>query len=338
MVEQIGQMTPQAIADGAPLHQGVSVAVTIRLSENILAAIEFLELSGATVANVGTDYIEAYVPVVLLAALAEREGVLRVETIVSPQPQVTTVHGSPAWNTAGFTGAGVNVGIIDTGFTRFSGLMGTELPSTVVACCYTAVGTFTATLADCETGSVHGTAVAEAVVDIAPDASLYIAKILSAGDLQSTASWMVSQGVQVINHSVGWGWDGPGDGTSPFSNSPVNTVDLAVAGGAIWVNAGGNSAEDNWFGSYSDADRDGLVEFDAGVEFNGVQLATGETLTTQLRWEDIWGNASRDFDLYRFDSSLTTILTGSIDWQFGAPGQDPLEWFSYTAPATETYY
>ena len=35
-------------------------------------------------------------------------------------------------------------------------------------------------------------------------------------------------------------WSGPGDGTSPYSNSSLRTVDAAVAGGITWVNAAGN--------------------------------------------------------------------------------------------------
>ena len=238
MVEQMSYRSAQATSSEAPIYQATSVAVTIRLSGSVSLVVDFLEQGGATVANLGTDYIEAYVPVALLVALEGRPGVLRVETIIPPQPAVTsqgtTVHRSPTWNAGGFTGAGVKVGIINGGFIGYSGLMGTELPSAVVARCYTAVGTFSPTLANCETDTVHGTAVTEAVVDIAPDGSLYIAaNPMSSADLQATASWMVAQGVQVINHSVVWTWQGPGDGTSPFSNSVLSTVDIAVTGGTI---------------------------------------------------------------------------------------------------------
>ena len=301
MVEQAGRESSQATASGASLYHDVLVVATIRLSGNVSTTAGFLDKSGPKVASAGTDYIEAYVPVTVLAALSEREGVLRVETIIPPHPLVTsqgtTIHGSTIWNSRGFTGAGVKVGVIDVGFIGFGGLMGVELPSTVVARCYTSLGTFTSNLADCETGDVHGTAVAEAVMDIAPGVSLYISNPASFGDLQSAASWMVSEGVAVINHSVGWIWDGPGDGTSPFGDSPLNTVDLAVAGGTIWVNAAGNSALSSWFGAYSDADSDGFLEFTSTVEVNSVELAAGETLRAQARWDDSWGNAARDFDL-----------------------------------------
>jgi subtilisin family serine protease len=342
IIEGIGQMTPQVIADEAHFHQDPSVAVTIRLSGNIPEAVVFLKVGGATVANIGTDFIEAHVPVTLLANLEQQIGVLSVRTIIAPYPQVTSqgtlVHGSPNWNTAGFTGAGVKVGIIDSGFEGFGDLMGTELPSTVVARCYILIGIFTSSLADCYWDGVHGTAVAEAVVDIAPDVTLYIANPQSNGDLQSSVSWMVSQGVTVINMSMGMRWDGPGNGTSSHSESPINTVDSAVAGGAIWVNAAGNYALSNWFGSYSDLNDNGWIEFDAGVEVNAVELVEGETLHVEVRWDDNWGIASRDFDLHLYDSSMTTRLTKQGDQQSGIAGQDPSEKFMYTATATGTYY
>ena len=288
MVAQIGQVAPSAIAYDAPLYQGSSVAVTVRLSSNASTVADFLDSGGAIVANVGADYVEAYVPIALLVPLSELEGVLWVQTIIPPQPDVVSqgvaLHGAPAWQARGFTGAGVKVGIIDGGFEGFGALMGSELPSTVVARCYTSIGVFTTSLSDCENGEVHGTAVAEAVADIAPDASLYIANAISAGDLQAIASWMVGQGVAFINMSLGWTWDGPGDGTSASSNSPKASVDAAVSGGAVWVNSAGNSAKDNWFGSYSDADVDGWIEFSPGIEVNTVDLASGESLTAQARW------------------------------------------------------
>ena len=46
---------------------------------------------------------------------------------------------------------------------------------------------------------------------------------------------MTDHDLDIINHSVGWIWSGPGDGTSPYSNSPLRTVDAAVAG---WYHLG----------------------------------------------------------------------------------------------------
>jgi hypothetical protein len=282
------------------------------------------------------------VSVELLIPLAEMEGVLRVASIIPPQPDAVTSQGSalhraPVWNARGFTGVGVKVGVIDTGFQGYGSLMGTELPASVVARCYTGLGSYTSNLVDCETGDVHGTAVAEAVVDVAPEVSLYIANPRSPLDLQNTAEWMWDQGVSVINHSVGWLWSGPGDGTSPFSESPLATVDLAVNQSVVWINSAGNSALDNWYGGFVDADTDQWHEFGVGLEVNKVHLSTGERIVALLRWDDSWSGASRDFDLYLYDTTGTVLLDFSENEQQGSEGQYPFEGINYVAPSSGTY-
>ena len=231
-------------AENAPVHQQASVAVTIYLSGNVEDVVKFLEENGGLPRNVGEDYIEAFVPVTLLGQVSEQPGVIRVREIVPPEDNQSAqrvaghgplVHGSTAWNRAGYSGQGVKVGIIDAGFgfNDFRGLMGTELPSTVQARCYTDVGRFTSNLVNCENavvGSNHGTRVAEAIMDIAPEASLYVATPWSRGDLRTVTDWMASQGVSVIVSGYIFSFDGPGDGTSPFGDSPLKTVDRAVAG------------------------------------------------------------------------------------------------------------
>ena len=344
IVEQIGSPGALSIAESSPISVGNLVAITIRVSHNVTDTVEFLESVGAIVANIGADYIETYMPVTALVPLSERDGVLKVSTILPPQSTVTsqgtTVHRSPIWNTRGYTGTGIKVGVIDSGFNGYSALMGSELPSTVIARCYLLVGWFLDNLSFCGS-SVHGTAVAEAIADIAPDVTLYIANPLSKGDLQSTAAWMVSEGVQVINTSLEWPWDGPGDGTSYHSESPLNTLDTAVDGGVIWVSAAGNEAESSWHGAYLDSDSDGNLEFVSGDETNHVYLSAGENITIYLRWDEDWGTADSDLDLSIWDYSSYsgwTKLDESNDAQNGTLGQEPIEVLSFTAPWSDTFH
>ena len=228
VVEQArtGQLTTRAAAASTPIHHGQSVAVTLDIIEGYADAVtSYLEANGASPRNIGADYIEAYVPVSLLVEASRQEGVLSVRTIVPPQPDQGTVvsggvaaHGVPAWHAAGFRGRDVKIGVIDLSFKGFAGLMGSELPATVNARCYSSVGNFTANLSDCistsspERSRKHGTAVTEALFDIAPQADYYIADAGSDSDLRNTVNWMVSEGVDVINVSLSWTFDGPGDG------------------------------------------------------------------------------------------------------------------------------
>jgi len=357
IVEQVqtGQFTAQAAAANAPVHSGASVAVTIYITEGYADAIAaYLTDNGASPRNIGIDYIEAYAPVSLLPSASEREGVISVRKIVPLRPAQGTVvsegvvaHGVPAWHSAGLKGQGVRIGIIDIDFKGFQSLMGTELPAAVEARCYTDIGVFTSSLSDCENDDPHGTAVTEAVFDIAPEAIYYISNPGSGGDLKSTVEWMVEHDVDVINVSAGMIWDGPGDGTSPFSDSPLRSVDAAVAGGITWVNAAGNEATTTWFGNFSDPDGNGFHNFSADNECNQFELETFifGAISAQLRWDDDWTGASRDLDLLLYevlpsgelDLVTSLFLLGGIDFQEGLPGDIPHEHLIYAFASGGTY-
>ena len=304
----------------APMRLGPSVAVTLRIEDasKIEAIARFLEDNGGDPRNLGEDYIEAYVPVRLLVAASKQPGVFRVQAIIPPQPkrepivsQGVAAHGASLWHALGVTGKGVKVGVIDTGFSGLRRLIGSELPAPVAARCYKSMGESSSQLSDCgNEGNVHGTAVAEALLDIAPDVSLYIADPVSRGDLARTVDWMVEQSVQVINYSVGWLWDGPGDGTSPHSESPLNTVDVAVRRGIVWVNAAGNEGQSAWFGRFRDEDGDNFHDFgymqNSREPWECIPLSVVSKDTdflVLLRWQGRWLTNDRlaDIDLLLYD-------------------------------------
>ena len=319
-----GEISAQDAAAEAPLHRGDAVAVTIYMSGNLNGVVSFLQTNNVTPRNQGDDYIEAFVPVRLLGTVSLQTGVLYVQPIllppppqVGPQQQISgngpAVHGSLGWNEAGVTGQGIKVGIIDNGFVGFSELMGTELPGMVTARCYR-IGTDLPTekLKDCERTTVHGTATAETIIDIAPDASLYLANAWTRGDTEDAVEWMMNSGVKVINGSIRRRFDGPGDGTSPYSDSPLNVLDRAVNAGIVWINSAGNDARTTWYGTPSDTDGDGFLEFSGGKEEITVRFAESPwSKSVQLRWEGKWGGETRDLDLYIYDSNGQVVEESS---------------------------
>ena len=129
---------------------------------------------------------------------------------------------------------------------------------------------------------------------------------------------MIGEGVTVVNHSISTAWDGPGDGTSPDSESPLNTVDRAVRGGILWANAAGNEGDSAWLGAFQDSDADGVHEFAAGEDCNRVVVPRGGFLYVQLRWQGEWavrwqgerGGAAplADLDLYLYE-----VVAGTYD-------------------------
>ena len=332
---------PAARAAGrAPMSQGASVAVTLRIDDpsKIEALTRFLKENGGDTRNVGEDYVEAYVPVALLVEASQQPGVRRVQAIIPPTPnrgptvsEGVAVHGADRWHGLGITGRGIKVGVIDGGFRGFRALMGSELPASVVARCYQDIGRYTSNLEDCVSfqhlSYVHGTAVAEALLDVAPDVSLYIADPETNGDLKNTVDWMAAQGVQVITYTAKLPFDGPGDGTSPYSDSPLNTVDTAIEKGIVWVNAAGNEARRAWFGAFRDVDDDGRHEFDDGDERN---CGGNQEFWVQLRWQGQWGSGAQlvDLDLYLYERDGDLVAKSDIDQN--SPGMEvPIEYLQY---------
>ena len=362
MVAQVEEGDPPAqdAAEDISIKREEPVAVTIYLTGNVDGVVSFLEDNGGSPRNVGEDYVEAYVPVALLGPLSEGPGVIRVRKILPPQPdfgdfisQGVPAHGASAWHQTGVTGRGVKVGIIDSGFEGFASLKGTELPTTVQARCYTEVGVFTSNLADCG-NSKHGTATAENIMDIAPDVSLYIARGRSPGDFRDIVNWMISEGVSVINRSLGGPFEGPGDGISRFTDSRLATIDRAVEGGIIFLNSAGNDAEVTWFQDsppsipIRDSDGDGFIEFTEGDNTNsigrraaegpGLRLSEGHEIWAYLRWEDTWFGASNDLDLYLVDSTSGETVERGEDPQSGGAGDVPTESFYTEIPKDGEYH
>ena len=179
-------------------------------------------------------------------------------------------------------------------------------------------------------------------MDIAPEASLHIANPSSGGELLDATQWMIQEGVSVINHSVSWYFDGPGDGTSPYGNSPLQAVDLAVDAGVLWVNAAGNHARTSWFGPPQDRDGDQWLNFGNPLEFSNpqefssegieVNLEPNEGIHVQLRWEDSWQGAETDLDLLVYEGSTLEPIAASADPQRGQPGEAPLESLEHRSP------
>lgn len=300
-------------ADGGTAPSAKPVLVTFYVEPEQLAAVrQFLEDNDVYIRNGGGDWIEAHVPPALLGTASERPGVRRVDTVIPPEPQSrgstvsqgVALHQADAWHRQGYQGQGVKVGVIDSGFEGFGQRQGGELPRNVTARCYfEGARAPSSRLADCEVDDDHGTAVAETLIDVAPEVQLYIANPVSLGDLRNAVDWMVANGVHVINHSISGIYQGPGDGTSYFSNGMIRSLDAGVSGGIAWINSGGNSAQNVWYGTFNDPDGDGSHNFTPRDEGNTFFLpfdrdsARASRVTAFMRWDDSWGGADCDLDL-----------------------------------------
>lgn len=231
--------------------------------------------------------------------------------------------GADKWQAAGITGKGVRVGIIDTGFAGYESLLGVDLPAKVTAKSFTASGA----LYD-DSSQIHGTAVAEIVYAMAPDADLSLAAIATSADFMRATRWMVDERrVQVIQASLGW-YATRGDGTG----IPAEAVDYARTKGVLFVSAAGNEADGHYMAAYTDPDGNGWHEYAPGVENLRVTAAANQ-LTIYLRW-DAWGNQPINYDLYLLTRDGKALASSRNDQ--GA-GKIPVETVSYRVTPGQTY-
>ena len=330
--------TAQAVAAAT---RGSSVLVEIVSStpdSNTLQAA--IASAGGQVTGVSQlqPLIQAWLPVTAIASFAARPDVAYMRTPEEAIPleesaitagattEGVAIAGADTWHAAGYKGAGIKVGIIDTGFTSYTEQLGTEITASVV------VSNFVAgeTNEQVNGSTKHGTACAEIVADMAPDAQLYLAKVSRTLDLERAVNWLISQNVDVISMSLAFGDVGPGDGTGYLAN----IVSGAKAAGITWATAGGNFRRQHWGGTFSDTDNDKNLNFNGpqNVDYfgpgdgNAYLVAPGAALRATLRWDD-WTAVNQDYDLYvyRFNGSNWVQIASSQNFQTGQPGQTPVE-------------
>ncbi len=296
-----------------------------------------VESLGGEVETRYLDLVQALVPPDVLEALVQVPGVDYVRPPMTPRLSVVSQGvakmGSDVWQEAGWRGDRVKVAVLDLGFSGYTGLLGSELPWSVTARSFRADGDITG-------GSErHGTACAEVVHDMAPGARLYLVNYSTEAEMGNAVNWLISQGVDVISHSVVWFNAGPYDGTGTICDMVTN----ARNNGIVWVQAAGNQAEKHYQGTFN-ADSFGYHLFNPPEgNINSLLPGTinvGDPITVYLSWDD-WTNVDQDYDLYlrRWNGSTEEwdLVASSTDFQTGQPGHTPSEEIYTVASQSGTY-
>lgn len=231
----------------------------------------------------------------------------------------------------GVTGAGVTIGVIDLGFAGVAASQASgDLPALLTLVDYTGTGTG---------GIDHGTQVAEIAHEMAPGASMYLAKVDSEVGLANATNAMAAAGVDVIVHSVGWFGAAFYDGSGPLCDI-VNTANQA---NIVWVNSAGNSRLKHYLGTFTDANGDLAHEFATGQNYNTLTLAPGESVSLVLNW-DAYPQTTTDYNLYLYNGNPATggtVVATSLNKQSGRATQwypTPYESLSYASVSGGTFY
>jgi len=202
----------------------------------------------------------------------------------------------------GITGQGCKIAVVDLGFAEYDTH---EVPPPAAVVSFRADASTTA--------SYHGTAMAEVVADMAPDAELYLVAVDTGMSAEQAVDWIISQGINVAVMSLTL-VEGPFDGTHPLSQA----VDNAQQAGVLWINAAGNYAQRHWMGDFSDTDSDNIHEWSPGNEDMQLTLPDGR-FDAYLSWFETAGDfTSQDYDLVLYDGATKVAQSA-----YTQDGDDP---------------
>lgn len=209
--------------------------------------------------------------------------------------------GALRWRSAGFTGYGVRVAVVDFGFAGYESFQGNGLPANVQVRSFRADG-------DVAANHTHGTLAARIVAGIAPDAELYLVNFSTVAELSTLVDFLIAERVQVVSFSVGYAHSGPGNGTGAVNE----IVSRATSNGMFWSVAAGNWAQQHWGGAFTDRNGNSVHEFAPGVEEIGRAYSAGDLIIVSMRWDDPWGASCNDYDLELLgpDGSLVRASRG----------------------------
>jgi hypothetical protein len=274
----------------------------------------------------------------LLGKLSDLKHIQRVRLPRPPSPQgmtiladgpegVHVVH-ADEWQRQGITGKGMKIGILDVGgFLGYKELLGKELPKRVTVKAFNRTGNIEGNPTDDDEERVHGTACAEIVHAMAPDAELYFAAFDS--NEENAIKWLISQGVTIISASYGGNFY-PTDGKHDPSDG---ILDRTHEEGIFWAVSSGNEGDDHYKGLFEQG-KDGLNIFYNGTNVLGFDADAG-SVQVILRWND-WEKSTIDYDLYLLDDKYKKLST-SEDAQNGS-STEPLEVIRFKLPKSGKYY
>lgn len=221
-----------------------------------------------------------------LAAALEQVAPASPPAAVGAEVAAVEAIGALRWRNAGFTGYGVRVAVVDTGFAGYEAFLGNGLPARVQARSFRADGAM-------DGEGAHGATAARIVASIAPDAELYLLNYSTVGELSALVDYLIAERVQVVSFSVGYAHNGPGNGTGTVNE----IVSRATSRGMFWSVAAGNWAQQHWAGTFTDRNSNSVHEFAPGVEELGRAYQAGDLVRVSMRWDDPWGAACNDYDL-----------------------------------------
>jgi subtilisin family serine protease len=298
---------------------------------------ESLKAFGCEIIKSGNSLFKARVALSMLDLIADHvEGVSFIKLPDKPLANMTSegvsLTRASSYHPSGYYGQNVKVAAIDLGFAGLeSAIANGEVPGSVIKIDCT--GPQCAPTDFSFEDESHGTAVAEVIHDMAPEAQLYLIKVADSLDLKDAKDFCIANGIQIVNHSVGWFSSNFYDGSCYFDNA-VCTANHANRNGILWVNSAGNHARKHYEALFTDRDGDRLHNVTPESNLIAIDAQKGDSIVLTLTW-DAWPVTNQDYDLLLLDESLAVVAAG-VNFQTGT--QPPSEEIVYPVFSSGTYY
>ena len=317
---------PARVADGPRvvviLVPATGMAVTIDTTAFAVLDVEILARS--------KSLMRVSVPTASLRAVSELPTVAFVRRPRRPHAQQTLSEGVALIrafenHAAGAKGQGVKVAVIDGGF-KGADKLRDDMPVRRWFRDYTGTGIYAGT-------DAHGTACAEIIHDVAPDAELYLYKVADIVDLENAKDRCIQNGVAIVNYSATWVNEGFGDGRGIICDIANDAAD----NGILWVNAVGNYAQKHYAGFWHDSDDDNRHNFATDDDMVSFVAEIGDFIRVTLTWDD-WPVTTADYDLYlHYQDAFGNIEEVSKSTDVQGEGGAPVEFIEYFAGRAGTY-
>jgi hypothetical protein len=353
-----GRASAQAYADQHLLvvDDGQVQVEILTTEEAVPDLIEAIEAAGGEYQGHFQDLMQALLPLPAIESLATRSDVVFVREPARPVVDDTlalarnaevaaeTSQGVAAsnadnWHAAGQTGQGTRVAVFDAGFAGYTALLGKELPNKVKTYDHSGGGM--------DGFTDHGTAVAEIVHDMAPDADISLHRVTTIIALSKAVDQAIADKADVISMSLSWNSGGPGDGTGTMAD----IVAKARKNGILFFKSAGNQATTTWSGTFvgravnSDIFHvwDGTtkwINFLGPGNGNCYLKPANSLILGNLHWDD-WTERRQNYDLHLVrwtGGSQLTLVASSTNVQNGPGGPPPEEAVAYVVPSSGACY
>ncbi len=268
------------------------------------AVVDAVSAQGGSINVREGSSVEAFIPPNAVDAIA---GSSAVERIGLPVQVVSTGQGSivseglsnmnaSELHNQGINGTGVTIAIIDSGFN----VSNPEIKNNVAG-----FQDFEGDGMD-NTSGLHGTAVAEIVVDTAPNASIHLLEAGTTRQIESAINNYVEPiNADVATMSLGT-YIGPFDGTSLLDYE----IYRSFGNGTTWFISAGNAANGQHLNQeWTDADGDGWHDFETGDRTLNV-TASGP-FSVYVNWDD-FPLSNEDYDVYLNDSNGNEVDNSTV--------------------------